>query len=73
MNGVPKSGDHVDEQWMLWVKLSIPDDSVFRRGGPAMIGKGSHYPNSTKSMAWRGPSDADGGHFLISIHMVRRP
>jgi hypothetical protein len=33
-----------------------------------MIGKGSHYPTSTKSMAWRGPNDADGGHFSISIH-----
>jgi hypothetical protein len=38
---------------------------------PKIISEGSRYTNSTKSMVWRGPSDADRGHFSISIHKTR--
>jgi hypothetical protein len=30
---------------------------------------GSHHSNSTKSIVWSGPDDADGGHSSVSIHI----
>ncbi|CAN5338233.1 hypothetical protein BH11PSE5_BH11PSE5_16560 [soil metagenome] len=46
---------------------------VFRRGVSAKSALGSGYPNSMKSMIWWGPTEADGGHFSISIHRWRIP
>ncbi|CAN5472627.1 hypothetical protein BH10PLA2_BH10PLA2_28270 [soil metagenome] len=41
---------------------------VFRRGVSTIIGDGVPLSNSMRSMACRGPDDADGDQFSISIH-----
>jgi transposase len=61
----------VADRWHLMENASrafLDAVRVFRRGVRPGSATGSHHPNSTKSIAWRGPSDANGGHFSISIH-----